>query len=205
MDMKVVNVHAKVKMELCKGCKTCEMVCPVYAVKVKKKDGQIQVDINDKNCVGCWNCEQRCPEYAMEMSPCEPYTLETDVSQFEYKEIETLCRKAHFHPKQVVCYCTASRAEELAAAVLAGAKTPDALVLATGVGAGCGIECNQPIQRFLEAADLSFDRPKQSFQWYGRTITAWEISQVVKENNPHFRFEDDRELLDRIVNAPVKA
>ena len=205
MDMKVVNVHAKVNMELCKGCKTCEMVCPVYAVKVKKKDGQIQVDINEKNCVGCWNCEQRCPEYAIEMSPCEPYALETDVSQFEYKEIEALCRKAHFHPKQVVCYCTASRAEELAAAVLAGAKTPDALVLATGVGAGCGIECNQPIQRFLEAADLSFDRPKQSFQWYGRTITAWEISQVVKENNPHFRFEDDRELLDRIVNAPVKS
>ena len=201
--MKVVNVHAKVNMELCKGCKTCQMVCPVYAVKVKKKEGQVQVDINDEKCVGCWNCEQRCPEYAIEMVPCEPYILSTDVSQFDYKKIETLCWKANFHPKQGVCYCTGSRAEELAAAILAGANTPDELVMATGVGAGCGIECNQPIQRFLEAADLSFDRPKQSYQWYGRTATVRDVSGAIKDSHSTFRFDEDRELLDRIVNAPV--
>lgn len=203
--MKVVNVHAKVNMELCKGCKTCQMVCPVYAVKVKKKGKQIQVDINDNKCVGCWNCEQRCPEHAIEMVPCEPYILGTDVSQFDYKKIEALCRKARFHPKQGVCYCTGTRAEELAAAILGGAKTPDAIVLATGIGAGCGIECNQPVQRFLEAAGLGYERPKQSWQWYGRTTTVWEVSSGVKENHPVFRFEDDRDLLDRIVNAPLSS
>ncbi len=203
--MKVVNVHAKVNMELCTGCKTCEMVCPVYAVKVKKKQKEIQVDIDDNKCVGCWNCEQRCPEYAIEMMPCEPYVLGTDVSQFDYKEIEALCRKAHFHPKQGVCYCSGSRAEELAAAILGGAKTPDAVVLATGIGAGCGIECNQPIQRFLEAAGLSFDRPKQSYQWYGRTVTAWEVSPEIKSDFPIFRFDEDLQLFERIVNAPVRS
>ncbi len=203
--MKVVNVHAKVNMKRCEGCKTCEMVCPVYAIKVKKKDKEIQVDIDDNKCVGCWNCEQRCPEHAIEMMPCEPYVLRTDVSQFDYKKIESLCRKAHFHPKQVVCYCTASRAEELAAAILAGAKSPDAIVLATGIGAGCGIECNQPIQRFLEAAGLSYMRPKLSWQWYGLTITAWEVTPEVKGNYPVFHFEDDRKLLDRIVDASVKS
>ncbi len=203
--MKVVNVHARVRMELCQGCKTCEMVCPVYAAKVKKKKGELQVDINDQKCVGCWNCEQRCPEQAIEMVPCEPYVLRTDVSQFDYKEIESLCRQARFHPKQAVCYCTASRAEELAAAILAGAKTPDAVVLATGIGAGCGIECNQPIQRFLEAAGLKFERPKQSYQWYGRTPTVWEVSREVKANHPLFRFDQDRQLLERIIKAPVKS
>jgi bacterioferritin-associated ferredoxin len=180
------------------------MVCPVYAITVKKK-GEVEVKIDENRCVGCWNCEQRCPEHAITMVPCEPYRLGTDVSPFDYKEIATLCRKAHFHPKQVVCYCTASRAEELAAAILAGAKTPDEVVLATGIGAGCGIECNQPIQRFLEAAGIRFERRKESYQWYGRTTTIWEISPVVRADYPTFRFEDDRELIDRIVNAPVES
>jgi NAD-dependent dihydropyrimidine dehydrogenase PreA subunit/bacterioferritin-associated ferredoxin len=202
--MKTVNVHAKVDMELCRGCKNCEMVCPVYAVKVHRKGKNISVEIDPAKCVGCWNCEQRCPERAIQMQPCEPYILATDVSKFDYREIAALCRKARFHPKQVVCYCTASRAEELAAAVMAGARTPDALVLATGVGAGCGIECNQPIMRFLEAAGLVFERPKSSYQWYGRTATAWDVPQEVRSAYPVFRFDGDRELFERIINAPIE-
>ena len=138
------------------------------------------------------------------MKPCEPYVLKTDVSQFDYKEIEDLCKKARFHPKQGVCYCSASRAEELAASILAGAKTPDEVVRATGIGAGCGIECNQTIMRFLEAAGISYERPKQSWQWYGRGMTAWEVPPDVKKDFPVFHFEEDRELLDRIADAPIK-
>ncbi|NIQ37783.1 MAG: 4Fe-4S dicluster domain-containing protein [Proteobacteria bacterium] len=203
--MKVVNVHSRVNVELCKGCKTCQMVCPVYAITVGKQGGKIDVAIDDKRCVGCWNCEQRCPEHAIEMAPCDPYRLETNVAQFDYKEIKALCRKARFHPKQVVCYCSSSRAEELAAAILGGAKTPDAVVLATGIGAGCGIECNQSIQRFLEAAGHTFERPKDSYQWYGRTLTIWEVDPSVKADYPVFRFDDDRELIDRVIDAPVRS
>jgi NAD-dependent dihydropyrimidine dehydrogenase PreA subunit/bacterioferritin-associated ferredoxin len=202
--MKVVSLHAGVNIDLCKGCKTCQMVCPVYAIDVKKKGKDIRVNIDENLCVGCWNCEQRCPEHAIQMIPCEPNVLRTDVSQFDYKEIEDLCRKAHFHPKQAVCYCTASRAEELAAAILAGAKSPDAVVRATGVGAGCGIECNQTIFRFLEAAGIDYERRKDSWQWYGRTVTAWDIDPEIKEKYPVFRFDEDRRLLDRIVDAPVR-
>lgn len=203
--MKVVNVRSRINMELCTGCKTCQMVCPVYAIEVKKKDKEVQVNIDDNKCVGCWNCEQRCPEHAIEMISCEPYRLGTDISQFDYREIEMLCRKAHFHPKQVVCYCSGSRAEELAAAILAGANTPDSIVLATGIGAGCGIECNQSILRFLEAAGVIYERKKQSYQWYGRTMTVWEVSTKLKKQYPVFRFEEDQKLFDRIVNAPVKS
>src|SRR4030042_5526099 len=144
--MKIVSVHAQVKRELCTGCKTCERVCPVYAVTVEREDDKPRVDIDIRKCVGCWNCEQRCPEHAINMEPCEPHALQTNISQFDYKEIEALCRKARFHPQQVVCYCSASRAEELAAAILAGAKTPDAVVLATGIGAGGGVEDTSQIQ-----------------------------------------------------------
>ena len=202
--MKTVSLHAKVNMELCSGCKNCEMVCPVYAVKVHRQKKNISVDIDATKCVGCWNCEQRCPEHAIEMVPCEPYVLGTDVSKFDYRKITELCRKARFHPKQLVCYCTASRAEELAAAIMAGVRTPDALVLATGVGAGCGIECNQPIMRFLEAAGLVFERPKTGYQWYGRTATAWDVPEEIRSAYPVFRFDGDRELFERIINAPVE-
>lgn len=184
--MKVVEVVAQVDAGRCKGCKTCEMVCPTYAISVKKKGKEIRVKIDEKLCVGCWNCEQRCPEYAVKMMPIEPRVLKSDMSQFDYSRIKQLCSKAKFNPKQLVCYCTGTRAEELAAAILAGASTPDQLVLATGVGAGCGIECNQPIQRFLVAAGLQYDRRKDSYQWYGRTVTAWEVSPDVKARYPVF-------------------
>ncbi|NQU12950.1 MAG: 4Fe-4S binding protein, partial [Desulfobacteraceae bacterium] len=44
--MKVVDVHASVNEDLCKGCKTCEMVCPVYAITVSKREKKFKVEIN---------------------------------------------------------------------------------------------------------------------------------------------------------------
>jgi len=201
--MKTVRVQAQADMTLCSGCKTCQMVCPVYAIEVKRVDGQPQVNIDLDKCVGCWNCEQRCPEHAIAMVSCEPFDLFTDVSQFDYDQIRELCKKAHFHPKQIMCYCTATRAEEVAAAILAGASDPAEVVRACGVGSGCGIECNQTILRFLEAAGKTFERPKLSYQWYGRTATAWDVPQKVKDEHPNFRFDKDKELLDSVVEAPL--
>ncbi len=202
--MKIVEVQPQVDMSRCSGCKTCEMVCPVYAISVRRVDKKPVVDIDTDLCVGCWNCEQRCPDHAINMMPCAPFTISVDVSAYNYDEIAALCRKAHVHPKQLVCYCTATRAEEVAAAVIGGADSPDKVVRACGVGAGCGIECNQPILRFLEAANCSFERKKNSYQWYGRTVTAWDVPQEVKDTHPSFRFEDDKALLERVVNAPIR-
>lgn len=202
--MKTVKVQAKVNQELCTGCRTCEKVCPVYAAELVKEKKGFHVDIDLSLCVGCWNCEQRCPEHAIVMVPCEPFDIGTDVSLYDYGQIQALCRKAHFHPKQLVCYCTATRAEELAAAILGGAASPDALVRATGVGSGCGIECNQTILRFLEAAGIAWERRKGSYQWMGRTMTNWEVPDEVKQKHASFRFDSDREIMDRIVQAPVE-
>jgi hypothetical protein len=35
-------------------------------------------------------------------------------------------------------------------------------------------------------------------------VTAWDIDPEIKEKYPVFRFDEDRRLLDRIVDAPVK-
>ena len=44
--MKVVSVQAEVNLELCTGCKTCQMVCPVYAIKVSRQNKKPRVDID---------------------------------------------------------------------------------------------------------------------------------------------------------------
>lgn len=201
--MKTVRVQAQVDSERCKGCRTCQMVCPVYAIDIKKVDGNKRSIVDYDLCVGCWNCEQRCTEHAIAMVSCEPFDLETEITKFDYDQIAALCRRAHFHPKQIVCYCTATRAEELAASILDGASSPDQVVRACGVGSGCGIECNQTIMRFLEAAQKTFERPKWSNQWYGRTATVWDVPDEIKRKHAGFCFDKDKELLDRIVEAPI--
>lgn len=84
----------------------------------------------------------------------EPFTVGVDVSRFDGAKILALCEKAHFHPQQVLCYCVGVRAEEVAAAILDGADTPEEISSRTGIRTGCTIECIQPILRLLEAAGI---------------------------------------------------
>lgn len=156
---------------------------------------------DESRCLGCSNCEQRCPHRAITMVRREdPFIVGVDITSVDRARVLELCEKARFHPEQIVCYCTETRAEEIAAAILKGARNPAEIGAATGAGSGCSVECIQPLLRFLEAAGIE-PGPPQGTQWYGRTATAWEISKEVAEKPSYhkFHFEDDRRLLDRIV------
>ena len=49
--MKQVTIMAQVDPEKCKGCKTCEKVCPVYAIHVENR-----IATSDPmKCMGCAN------------------------------------------------------------------------------------------------------------------------------------------------------
>ncbi|MGO9737547.1 MAG: (2Fe-2S)-binding protein, partial [Desulfomonilaceae bacterium] len=158
-------------------------------------------------CRGCGDCEQRCPEYAITMVVREePVMAKVEMDGLDYQAIINLCRKARFHPEQVVCYCTATRADEVAAAIMRGAKTPDEISYMTGIRTGCKVECIQPILRILEAAGIEPKPSPGGWQWYGRTITAWEIPEEVKKKyaNRGFYFDEDIDLLNRVINAPLQ-
>lgn len=201
--MKVVNLLAVVDKEKCRGCKTCEKVCPVLAIKM---DNRLAV-IDEELCRGCAACEQRCPDYAISMVKREqPVVVKVDVSSVDYAKIEDLCRKAKFNPEQLICYCTGTRAEEAAAAILQGASTPEQLSLLTGVRTGCKVECIQPLLRLLEAAGIKPQPPEGGWQWYGKTVTVWDIPEEVKEKyaSRGFYFDEDIKLLDRVVDAPLQ-
>ncbi len=201
--MKLVTLKPVVDIEKCKGCKTCVKVCPVLAMSMEEKLAVVNVGL----CRGCGDCEQRCPEYAITMVLREePAMAKVEIEGIDYQEIVNLCRKARFHPEQVICYCTATRADEVAAAIMRGAKTPDEISFVTGIRTGCKVECIQPILRILEAAGIEPKPSPGGWQWYGRTITAWEIPEEVtkKYANRGFYFDEDIDLLNRVINAPLQ-
>jgi Pyruvate/2-oxoacid:ferredoxin oxidoreductase delta subunit/bacterioferritin-associated ferredoxin len=199
--MRVVTMLAKVDEEKCIGCKICQKVCPPLAIEVVNKVSRVDAE----KCRGCGNCNQRCPENAVTMVKREtPIRVYVDPATVSREKIEELCEKARMNPEQIVCYCTATRAEEVAAAIIKGADTPEKISLETGVRTGCKVECIQPVLRLLEAAGIEPERP-EGYQWYGRTPTIWEIPEEVKQKYSQrgFYFDEDIKLLNEV--AKLKA
>ena len=200
--MKRVDQLAVVDLEKCVGCKTCEKVCPVLAIKVVDKKAVVDVP----NCTGCSGCQQRCMFDAIHMINREdPYVIEFKWDKDNQKEIDALCRKAHFNPQQIICYCTETRAQEVAAAILEGNDTPEKISAKTGIRTGCKIECIQPILRLLDAAGIKPERPEGGYQWYGLTPTIYDIPKEIKEkySSRGFDFKGDIEIFNEVRDAEV--
>jgi ferredoxin len=209
--MRLINLLSELIEAECTGCTICAKVCPTLSIEMARNDNpngpKYLPVINAETCVGCWACEQRCPFNALHMVRREPYTIGVSVKDVDREEIYELCEKAHLNPDQVVCFCTVTRAEEIAAAILKGARTPEAVSSMTGARTGCKVECIQPILRLLEAAGAPLDSShRNGWQVYGRTITAWEIPQEVKARyaSRGFYFDSDLELLKQVSRIEPK-
>jgi len=200
--MKEVSLLAVVDADKCNGCKICESVCPVLAVTRENRKAVVE----EARCSGCGACEQRCPTYAVTLvKRDQPFVVKADVGAVDYEQVKAVCRIARLNPEQLVCYCTATRAEEVAAAILQGADSPEEISHRTGARTGCKVECIQPILRLLEAAGVKPKRPK-GWQWYARTVTAWEIPPEIREkySSRGFYFDEDLKLLNAIAAAPLQ-
>lgn len=197
--MKLVAVKPVVDPGKCIGCGICTKVCPSLAMSLVDR----KAIVKESDCRGCGGCEQRCPVHAITMVKLEhPYTVKVDVSDVPYAEIEGICHKAKLNPEQIICYCTTTRAEEVAAAIIKGAKSPEDISRETGIRMGCKVECIQPVLRLLKAAGVEPERPS-GYQWYGLTPTVWDIPEDVKAKygSRGFYFDEDIKLLNKVVAA----
>jgi len=198
--LRQVSLLAKVDREKCTGCRICERVCPTLVIKVVDK----KAVVDEPHCSGCGGCEQRCSFRAITLvKRDDPYSISFAIDESRRAEIDALCRKAKFHPEQIVCYCTETRAEEVAASVLAGNDTPEKVSATTGIRTGCKIECIQPILRILDAAGCKPTPPEGGYQWYGLTPTVYDIPQEVKDKYQKrgFFFDDDIRIFEEVIHA----
>jgi Pyruvate/2-oxoacid:ferredoxin oxidoreductase delta subunit/bacterioferritin-associated ferredoxin len=197
--MKLISVKPVVDTGKCVGCGICTKVCPSLAITVVDRKATVSLD----DCRGCGACNQRCPVYAIDMVKLEnPYTVSVDIRDLPYENISDLCSKAKLNPEQIICYCTATRAEEVAGAIIKGAKSPEDISRMTGIRMGCKVECIQPVLRLLQAAGITPEKPP-GWQWYGLTPTVFDIPEAIKQkyNSRGFYFEEDIKLFDKVVKA----
>jgi len=198
--MKLITLIATIDQDTCIGCGTCAKVCPTLAITMEGKKPSVDAD----RCRSCANCNQRCPVQAIEMVKLdEPYKVFVRTDDVPVEDIDELCAKAGFNPGQIVCYCTATRADEVAAAIIKGANTPEEVSVQTGLRCGCSVECIQPALRMLEAHGDMPNPPEGGWQWYGRTPTLQEIPEDIKAkyNDRGFYFDEDIELFQSVVDS----
>jgi Pyruvate/2-oxoacid:ferredoxin oxidoreductase delta subunit/bacterioferritin-associated ferredoxin len=199
-ELRQVNSVALVDESMCTGCHICERICPTLSIRV---GADFLAHVEEENCAGCSACADRCPEYCISLQDRkEIKLLRVDPKDFPQDKIREICVKAHHHPKEVICYCTGTRAEEIVAAILKGAASPEDLSRMTGMRTGCKVECIQPALRLLKAAGIEPKKPI-GYQWYGITRTLWDLPKELLEKKEYekFYFLKDKEFLERIVSS----
>lgn len=186
-----IEYLAQVDVDKCIGCRACVNVCPTEAIQVVDK----KAVVDEKKCLACQNCTGVCQEEAIErVLRSNPLKLGVNYEDVDQDAIRELCLKAHLHPMQWLCLCTATRVREGAAAILMGARTPEEIALMTGVRSGCTAYCFQTMMRLLKAHGVVVTPPEKGYRWYDVTQTLWEVPPGFAERHPGFFLEEDKEV-----------
>ena len=193
----------RVTEEACIGCSACYYVCPSEAITMAER----RAEVDAARCVGCFKCVEACIPYGAVsiMRDTNPRTLRIPQEELDQPGVLELCRKAQLDPKQWICFCTFTRAGEVAAAILRGIRTPEELTLATGVRAKCGMWCLAPVMRLFKAHGVELERPVNDYRLYpdgdGTEVAIWTISDEVARKYPEYYLEEDRKAVEQGVVA----
>ena len=189
--MRKVHLMAQADQNKCVGDRTCENVCPTGAIRVIEK----KAVVDSGKCAACLRCMDICPEGAIRAVPrTQPILLKVDPAGVDQDELRKLCRKAHLDPEDMICPCTLTKASEVAAAILKGARTPEDISRMSGVRTACGIWCMALIQELLRAYGVELTPPK-GFHWYNVDVGLWNLPDEVVRKYPEYRLEEARRRL----------
>ncbi len=192
--MKVARFVAEVDKSKCVGDKLCEVFCPSGAIKIVAKKAEVDSD----KCVACTRCFDRCPKDAIKMAPREhPKVFGTSSDDVDPIQVKELCLKAHRQPYELVCACTSTTAEEIAAAIIKGARSVREIVLMTGALTGCQEFCSPTVQRLLKAYGVDIAKAGTPFI-YDQTFSLWDIPDEINQKHPGYYFKEDTELATQL-------
>jgi len=188
--MRKIYRSALVDPELCNGDKICENICVAKAITMIDRKALV----DDSRCVSCEKCLDACPEGAITMVPKKkPLLLATNPDEADRQELEQLCKRANLDPEDIICACTFTAAKEVAAAILKGAKTPEAVTLNTGIRSACGMWCIGPVLRLLTAHGIPLPE-SDNYRWYNIKASLWNASEEAARKYPEYRLEEDKKL-----------
>ena len=191
--MKLVKYLSQVDESKCTGCKRCENICPAAAIKVIEKKAVVDAG----RCVACKKCWDICQADAAVMVRQEPPRLagiSAELISQHQEQIGGVLASLFLKNESPVCSCTMTQAQELAAAVIAGARTPEDLTAMTGVGSGCGIYCQGQILKMLKAFGIELI-PPQSKRWYDLILGPEKVPPEVEVKYPECRCLEDKEAI----------
>ncbi len=189
--------YPDVDQALCRVCRKCEEICPAAAIALVRGEKRMAVDV--KRCIDCQRCMDACPENAITMLPrTGDHALAVDVSRLDREKIGEICRRAGLAPGEAVCACTFVTAQELAGAVLMGAKTPEDVCAMTGVRRGCGIYCLVNVFKILDAGGVKPEERAGS-HLYHHPLSSLDIPEdrlrELDAEFPQYRLLEDVQMI----------
>ncbi|RQR30157.1 MULTISPECIES: (2Fe-2S)-binding protein [unclassified Burkholderia] len=192
----------------CIGCKQCDQVCPTEAIKTVDRLARVDTE----RCTGCNKCIEACMDHrAIKREFLDaPRHVSTDCRTVDRAAMERICAAARLDPQESICLCTATTAGEVAAAILKGGTTPEAVSTMTGVRGVCAIWCTGPVMRLLEAAEVKVARSPRDWRVYpehaGMAIGIWSVSAEVADKYPEYRIRENQERLKHArIEVPMFA
>jgi Fe-S-cluster-containing hydrogenase component 2 len=192
--VKLAFFQAEVDAKKCVGDKLCERICPTGAAKVVNKKAIVE----GEKCVACTRCHDRCLQDAITIAPRpEPRRFGTSVADVDEAELRELCLKAHRLPGELVCVCTLTPAQEIAAAIIKGARSIREVCLMTGTMTGCQEFCVPVIQRMLKASGVNIAKAGEPLR-YEQTFSMWDLPEELQRKYPGYYFEEDIKLATKL-------
>ncbi len=202
--MQCVTKVAVVDEEKCSACSTCVKLCPVEAITLDKSRKSPAAVVDNRYCLACTICMTRCPEHAVVMADRkDPLYFGVNADTVSQEKIAAICRKAHMFPEQIICYCRRVQARDIAAAILLGADTPEAVSRVTGVRTGCGVLCITAVFRVMKAADIQPDKAP-GHQWYGAYLSIWDLTPDILKKYPEYCLAEDLNAMNQIFSGGKK-
>ena len=192
--MKTVIMVPSVDPDKCIGCGFCTTRCIFGAITV---DENRKASVHDESCMCCMGCFDICPNMAISIKMLEqPYIHSTDTEDVDHDEIAALCRKVNRDPERVICHCTHTKATEVAASIIKGARTVAEVGLMTGIKSSCRLHCTMPVIQMLEAYGcMQKSSDNNHTEFFKCEISLDKITDEIVQKYPQYYLKEDLEIM----------